>query len=64
MTEKGLLVENINCLRGIDLFLGMVCILFFLDTAIPVASMGPVAISLLAGEFLINRSVKPSIENQ
>jgi len=44
MTEKDLLVENKNSLKGVDLFLGMVCILFFLDTAIPVASMGPVAI--------------------
>lgn len=36
--------ENKNSLKFLDIFLGMVCILFFLDTAVPVASMGPTAI--------------------
>jgi amino acid transporter len=33
-----------KALKSLDIFLGLICILFFMDTAIPVASMGSVAI--------------------
>ncbi|MEG1478177.1 MAG: amino acid permease, partial [Clostridiales bacterium] len=38
-------MEKTKGLRGLDVFLGMICVLFFLDTCAPMAAMGVTAIS-------------------
>ncbi|MDO4542123.1 MAG: APC family permease [Bacillota bacterium] len=43
--RKTKLTNNNDVLRGRDIFLGMICVMFFLDTVGPVASMGASAIT-------------------